>query len=60
MRTPHSSTYKGKRVYVILRDGTEFVDKFIDKKGRFVYFETHGRVRTSELRVFTIYKNRVV
>jgi hypothetical protein len=60
MRTPHSSTYKGKRVYVILRDGTEFVDKFVDKKGRFVYFETHGRVRIQELRVFTIYKNRVI
>jgi hypothetical protein len=60
MRTPHSSTYKGKRVYVVLRDGTEFVDKFIDKKGRFVYFEIHARVRKSELRVFTIYKNRVI
>jgi len=56
MRTPHTSTNKGKRVLVILRDGTKFVDKFMDKKGGFIYFEEHDRVRIDEVRAFTINK----
>ena len=60
MRTPHNSTYKGKRVYVQLKDGTEFVDKFLDKKGHYCFFEARGKVRRRDIKVFTIYKNRVI
>jgi hypothetical protein len=59
MRTPHTATTKGKRVYVQLKDGTEFVDKFLDRKGHYCFFEEHGKVRRSLIKVFTIYKNRV-
>jgi hypothetical protein len=44
MRTPHNSTYKGKHVYVQLKDGTEFVDKFLDKNGHYCFFEARGKV----------------
>jgi hypothetical protein len=59
MRTPHNSTNKGKRVYVQLKDGTEFVDKFLDKKGHYCFFEQQGKVRRRDIKVFTIYKNRL-
>jgi hypothetical protein len=32
MRTPHTSTYKGKRVSIKLRDGGLVIGKFYDKK----------------------------
>jgi hypothetical protein len=43
-----------------LKDGTEFVDKFLDRKGNYGFFEEHGKVRRSLIKVFTIYKNRVI
>jgi hypothetical protein len=30
MSTPHTSCFRGKRVLVILKDGTRIVDKFVD------------------------------
>ena len=58
MRTPHTATNKGKRVYVQLKDGTEFVDKFLDRKGNHCFFEEHGKIRRRDIKVFTIYRNR--
>jgi hypothetical protein len=60
MRTPHHSTYKGKRVYVQLKDGTACVDTFLDKKGHYGCFEQHGKVRRRDIKVFTIYRHRVI
>lgn len=56
MRTPHLSCRQGKRVLIKLRDGTRFVAKFKYKKSSFVHFLDHGRVPTSEILVFSIYK----
>jgi len=39
MRTPHSSTNKGKRVKITLRDGDIFVGKFKDKKSGTIILE---------------------
>ncbi len=33
-RQPHTMTARGKRVYVQLRDGTEFVDRFVERTRR--------------------------
>lgn len=54
----HTSTYKGKRVRVKLKDGTVFVDKFLDKKGSHILFEEHGRIATSDVVNFSINKNK--
>ncbi len=40
MRTPHTSCQKGKRVYVVFRDSTFIVSKFVQKKGGCVYLES--------------------
>ena len=53
MRQPHTSTFKGKRVYVRLKNGERFVDKFKDKKGKFVIFETRTE-RKEDIKAFAI------
>ena len=58
MRTPHTCCKRGKRVRVILLSGEQFIDKFWEKAGRFVYFQKHEKVRTGEIRAFTIVKGR--
>jgi len=39
MRTPHSSTNKGKRVKITTRTGIVFVGKFREKKGDTIILE---------------------
>lgn len=55
MRTPHTAVKKGKRVKVVLKNGEEFVDKFIDRKSRYVTFETR-RVLKGDIKSFAIFK----
>jgi hypothetical protein len=55
MKTPHTSTYKGKRVYVRLKDGERFVAKFIERKGRFIVFDSRT-VSAGEVKAFAIYR----
>ena len=40
MRTPHSSTNKGKRVKITLRSGTVILGKFNDKKSGTIILES--------------------
>jgi hypothetical protein len=54
----HTSTYKGKRVRVKLKDGTVFVDKFLDEKGRHIHFEEHGAIAKRDVVNFSINKNK--
>lgn len=54
MRTPHTSCPRGKRVRVVLKDGTEFVDKFMEHTaGHLVIFAAH-QVRQGDIKIFTI------
>ena len=53
----HTSTHKGKRVYVILKDGTSFVDKFLDKKARHIHFENQT-IKVKDLRSMTIHRHQ--
>ena len=55
--TLHTSTYKGKRILIILNDGTKLIGKFKDKKSGAVYTEEHGRIPTSMMKAMTIYKS---
>ena len=52
----HTSTYKGKRILIILKDGTKIVDKFKDKKSGYVYTENHGKIATKHMKAMTICK----
>ncbi len=54
--TLHTSTYKGKRILIILKDGTKIIDKFKDKKSGFVIVEEYGKISTSLIKAMTICK----
>jgi hypothetical protein len=55
-KTPHTCCRRGKRVHVVLKDGTEFIAKFIERTGRFCLFEGGRRIARGEITVFTIVK----
>lgn len=48
MRMPHTHYQKGKMVWIRLRDGTELVGKFKERKGRFVRL-LNAEVRTCDI-----------
>lgn len=50
----HTAMPRGKRVLVILRDGTRFEDRFLDRTGRDVTFADRGRVRKADLAKMSI------
>lgn len=54
--TLHTSTYKGKRILIILTDGQKLVGKFKEKKSGAIYTEEHGRISTSQIKAMTIFK----
>lgn len=55
MRTPHTAVKKGKRVKVVLKSGETFIDKFMDRKARYVIFENH-KVEKGNIKSFSIFK----
>lgn len=57
MKTPHTSTYRGKRVYVRMKTGERFVAKFIERKGRFIVFDSR-MVDSGDVKAFAIYREK--
>lgn len=51
----HTAVPRGKRVRVVLKDGTEFVDKFIDRRPHDVVFETRSE-KIADIQSMTIYR----
>ena len=57
-RQPHSITYPGKRVRIVLKDGTTFVAKFRARTPKkMLYFDDHDPVCAGDLKSFTIWRN---
>lgn len=54
--TLHTSTQKGKRVLIILKNGDKIIGKFKDKKSGYVILEEHGKIKTSDMKAMTICK----
>ena len=57
--TLHSSTYKHKKVYVVLKDGSSFVDRFLDSKSGCIFFSERGKIRKSVIRTMTIFRHQI-
>lgn len=53
-KTPHTACRRGKRVRVILRDGTRIRDVFKDRTDKFVFLRDVGKVPRVEIRSFQI------
>lgn len=55
MKSPHTSATPGKRVRVVLRDGTVIIDKFRERTGQFVVLACR-RLRGREIKSMTYYR----
>lgn len=53
----HHGFKKGKNIFIILRDNTEIIDKFIDSTSQYIILENH-KIKWSDIRATTINKNR--
>ncbi len=61
MKKPHTSTFKGKRVYIRLKNGIRISGKFVEKTGRWVIIdrmEDFLRLEVANIKSFSIYKNK--
>lgn len=57
MTFPHTNYPKGKRVRIVLRDGSVIIDKYIEKTGKFIITENH-RLRGRDIKAMSDYKER--
>lgn len=57
-RSTHTAFKKGTKVLVIFRDKNRenIVDKFLDKKSRYIILEENGKININEVRSINIYK----
>lgn len=51
---PHTSAPRGKRVWVVLKDGTKFIDRFMECTKKYILFADRGRVFKGDVRAFSI------
>lgn len=52
---PHTSAPRGKRIYVVLKNGETFVDKFIERRPHHIVFA--GRVvEATDIQKFAFYR----
>lgn len=63
MKTPHTSTFKGKRVFIRMKNGDFIIGKFQDKKQRFVILKEDLKigytfVAIEAIKSFSINKNK--
>lgn len=58
MRCPHTTFASGKKILVVMRDGSRFVDKFVERTGKGMLFEQRGLIQVKDVRVCTIYRSR--
>jgi hypothetical protein len=56
--TLHTSFTRGKRVFVKLRNGTSFIDKFIERGRAHVTLFKYGDVDIADIKSMTIAKVR--
>ena len=57
MKTPHMSTFKGKRVYIRLKSGERLVGKFQDKNAHFMWIDER-KILIAEVKAFAIYREK--
>lgn len=46
------------KVFVILKNGEKFVDYYLGKKSRFVFFRDSGKIIISSIKVISYFKNQ--
>lgn len=56
MKCPHTDFRKGQRLLILMRDGSSFVDQYIEKKSGVIVLKDLGRTKLKNVRAITIYR----
>lgn len=56
MRIPHTSCHRGKRVKVVLKNGTEVIGRFENRTDKWIVLKDVGRINKADIRAFIILK----
>lgn len=54
--TPHTGTYRGKKVLVRLHTGERFIDYFHERNKKMVFFKSGRKELRRDIKAFSIYK----
>ena len=55
MKIPHTATHRGKRVLLVLRDGTRVSGRFVTRTDRWVELDV-GKVHKKYIKAFIVMK----
>lgn len=55
--TAHTEFRKGSSVFVQMKDGAAFSDKYESKKANYVFLRRNGKVRCSDIRAMSFDKS---
>ncbi len=53
---PHTHFKKGSSLFVILKTGETFFDKFVEKKAKYIILREHGKIMKNKLRSISFAK----
>lgn len=56
MRTPHTSTRKGKRVRIVMKSGLVIIGKFKERTGKYILVGD-SKIWAGDVKSFAIYKH---
>jgi hypothetical protein len=54
---PHTSFPKGKKILIIMKDGTQLTDRYIARHSKHVEFAKIGRIKVTDIRSLTYIRN---
>ena len=57
-RLGHTSCYRGKKVFIRLRNGESFEDRFLERTCKHVILYGRGKIRKSDIDSFSILKKQ--
>lgn len=57
--TAHTEFRKGSSVFVQMKDGRKFIDKYESKKASYVFLRNAGKVVASDIRAMSFNKGTV-
>lgn len=55
---PHSSFRKGTKIFIRMKDGTDLIDTFEDRTGKFVILKSGKKLTLEGVKSIGIYKDR--
>lgn len=56
--TAHTTFPRQTKIFIILKDGNKYIDYYIEKKNKFVFFRNLGKVNICDIKSISYFKNQ--